>query len=300
MKILIYGAGVIGSLYAVYLSRAGYSISVLARGNRLETLKNKGLLYFDKSKNIRKSDVTVISNLEANDYFDYIFLTVREEHLKPALESLADNCSPTIVTMVNSIVPYSQWEQLCGAGRILPAFPGAGGGIINDVLDAALTPRFIQPTTFGEINGTVTYRIQKLERIFHKAGIPTQIIPDMHAWQICHLAMVVPIADAYYMTDKPECVYRNRKIMKQTAKSLHDGFVQLKHLGIDISPIKMNIFRFCPTVIIAAILPLVYHSQFGNRFMYQHAIKAKNEMKELHSQLYRLLKEEKGEQHDEI
>ena len=294
MKILVYGAGVIGSLYAVYLSRAGYSVSVLARGDRLETLKSKGLLYFDKSKNIKKSDVTVISDLGANDFFDYIFLTVREEHLKPALEALADNCSPTIVTMVNSIVPYPHWEQLCGVGRILPAFPGAGGRIINDVLDAALTPKLIQPTTFGEINGAVTNRIQELDKIFHKAGIPTQIVPDMHAWQICHLAMVVPIADAYYMTDKPEHVHRNRKIMKQTAKSLHDGFIHLKHAGIKISPVKMNIFRFCPTAIIAAVLPLIYRSQFGNRFMYQHAIKAKGEMKELHRHLYRLLKEEKG------
>ena len=38
--------------------------------------------------------------------------------------------------------------------RILPAFPGAGGSINNDgILDAALTPRMIQPTTFAEISG---------------------------------------------------------------------------------------------------------------------------------------------------
>lgn len=26
----------------------------------------------------------------------------------------------------------------------------------------------------------------------------------MHMWQLCHLAMVVPIADAYYEADCPE------------------------------------------------------------------------------------------------
>ena len=36
--------------------------------------------------------------------------------------------------------------------RILPAFPGASGSINNDgIIDAALTPRMIQPTTFAEI-----------------------------------------------------------------------------------------------------------------------------------------------------
>ena len=34
-KILIYGAGVIGSLYAVLFSGAGYDMSVYARGHRL-------------------------------------------------------------------------------------------------------------------------------------------------------------------------------------------------------------------------------------------------------------------------
>ena len=45
MRILIYGAGVIGSLYAALLAKAGYDISIYARGKRLEVLKNNGLLY---------------------------------------------------------------------------------------------------------------------------------------------------------------------------------------------------------------------------------------------------------------
>ena len=44
---LIYGTGVIGSLYAVLFSKAGYPVSVYARGRRLEALKTKGLLYSD-------------------------------------------------------------------------------------------------------------------------------------------------------------------------------------------------------------------------------------------------------------
>ena len=39
MRILIYGAGVIGSLYAVLFAEAGYDTSIYARGKRLELLK---------------------------------------------------------------------------------------------------------------------------------------------------------------------------------------------------------------------------------------------------------------------
>ena len=38
MRILIFGAGVIGSLYGARLAEAGYDVSIYARGRRLESL----------------------------------------------------------------------------------------------------------------------------------------------------------------------------------------------------------------------------------------------------------------------
>ena len=40
MRILIYGAGVIGSLYAALFAEAGYDTNIYARGKRLEALRN--------------------------------------------------------------------------------------------------------------------------------------------------------------------------------------------------------------------------------------------------------------------
>ena len=54
MRILIYGAGVIGSLYAVLFAETGYDTSIYARGKRLEFLKKNGLLY-KKNQNIRRA-----------------------------------------------------------------------------------------------------------------------------------------------------------------------------------------------------------------------------------------------------
>ena len=127
MRILIYGAGVIGSLYAALFAQAGFDTSIYARGKRLETLQTRGLLYAE-NRQVRKADVSVLSKLEDSDHYDFIFLTVRENQLLGALGELKTNQSPCIVTMVNSIDDYEKWESICGKGRILPAFPGAGGG----------------------------------------------------------------------------------------------------------------------------------------------------------------------------
>ena len=46
--------------------------------------------------------------------------------------------------------------------RILQAFPGTGGSINDDgILDAALAPRLIQPTTFAEISGNKSERTKQ-------------------------------------------------------------------------------------------------------------------------------------------
>ena len=290
MRILIFGAGVIGSLYGALLAEAGYDVSVYARGRRLESLIRNGLR-LKSGATIRKAPVKVLSSVEPDDCYDFIVLAVRENQLHAALKDLRQNSSPNIVTMVNSLENYDRWEAICGAGRIIPAFPGAGGGFDGDVLDAALTPRLIQPTTFGKTDG----REKELARIFHGAKIPYQIVLDMHAWQLCHLAMVVPIADAYYEAADPEHAGRDAVLMRKTARQIRDNLNEIAARNIRLSPRKMQAFRLLPVPLVGWSLGLVFRSSFGDRFMYRHSMKAPDEMRRLHEQFYSWL-EQKGKE----
>lgn len=209
-------------------------------------------------------------------------LAVRENQLHIALAELKANISPVIVTMVNSLETYDTWEKICGKGRILPAFPGAGGGFDGDILDAALTPRFIQPTTIGMSGG----REKELFDLFRSAMIPCQVVKDMHSWQICHLAMVVPIADAYYHSDDPEHAGNDRVLMNKTAKQIRRNLFNVKTKGIKLVPIKMKFLQILPCSIMGFILGIIFRSRFGEKFMYRHSIKAPDEMRRLHEQFY--------------
>lgn len=44
MKILVYGAGVQGSVFAALLHRAGQNVKILARGQRLADNREQGIL----------------------------------------------------------------------------------------------------------------------------------------------------------------------------------------------------------------------------------------------------------------
>ncbi len=51
MRILIYGAGVIGSIFAGKLAASGEDVTVLARGKRPEELRQNGIVLFMPSAN---------------------------------------------------------------------------------------------------------------------------------------------------------------------------------------------------------------------------------------------------------
>ena len=288
MKLLIYGADVIGSLYAAAFAEAGYNTTVYARGERLEVLQTLGLQY-EKSGKVGKANVTVIGTLENDDWYDFIFLTVKENQVHTALEELKHNISPNIVTMVNTLEPYGNWERICGTGRIIPAFPGAGGGYENGILKADFTPRIIQVTTFAEINGNKSKRLKKLAALFTASNIPHGIVKDMHCWQLCHLAMVVPIADAYYKAKNPEMVWKESNIMYDTVWQIKKNVTMLYHSDVKLSPPKMHLLRLLPVRILQHIFTLIFKSRFGYRFMYRHSMKAPDEMNRLHVQFYRYL-----------
>lgn len=137
LRILIYGTGVIGSIYAVLLSGAGHEVSVYARGSRLRELRSKGLL-FRENDSVKQARVTVLDRLAPTDRFDYVFVPVRYEQIETALGELAENASPNIVTMANNPKGYRAWESLVGQGRLIPAFAGAGGKIADGVLKTKL------------------------------------------------------------------------------------------------------------------------------------------------------------------
>ena len=63
MRILIYGAGVIGSLYATLFAEAGYDTNIYARGKRLEALRNNGLQY-KKNQELIKAEIGFLENYQ--------------------------------------------------------------------------------------------------------------------------------------------------------------------------------------------------------------------------------------------
>ncbi len=78
MKVLIYGVGVIGTLYAAKLRDGGHLVTVLARGKRLMDIRCHVLMLEDiVSGGLSTTQVDTTERLAPGDQYDVALITVR-------------------------------------------------------------------------------------------------------------------------------------------------------------------------------------------------------------------------------
>ncbi|ADY13876.1 ketopantoate reductase family protein [Sphaerochaeta globosa] len=293
MRILVIGAGAIGSLFAGKLLKAGNEVALLARGVRLGQLHSDGLkLRSANSALIETCPVQVIASLETDDIFDYILVVVQRTQIQALLPILRTNKSPTIVFMVNTASGYAPFIDAVGAQRVMIAFPSAGGEVVDAVVHYRLGTglvRVFQTTTIGELVPTQNDRIRVLKRVFFRAGIPTVTCTSMDAWQKTHVAIVCPIAQALYKhAGNPKSLAKHPDDVRLMIRAMQEGFIVLGALGYRIVPRKLWYLRL-PAVLVAPIFSLILLTNLAETAMAKHARRATKEMAVLQQELLQLV-----------
>ena len=86
MKVVVYGAGVIGTLYGGKLADAGHKVTVVARGQRLADIRQHGLVLEDIVRRHQwTAQVETTDRLSPHDEHDLALITVRRDQLASAL-----------------------------------------------------------------------------------------------------------------------------------------------------------------------------------------------------------------------
>lgn len=282
MRILIYGAGVIGSLFAAKLSASGQDVTLLARGKRLEELRQNGIVL--SSPGDRKEEiipVKCIDHLAPDDVYDFVLVALQRTQVDSVLPFLSQNRSHNIVFIVNTAAGYEQWAQAIGSGRLMLGFPSAGGERVNGKVVYFLGKGFMrafQTTTFSEYNGSRSKQVRTIIRAFRKAGIPSVFCSDMDAWQKTHVAMVTSIANALYKFDcdnfRLAKSYPDIRLMIQGIK---EGIAVLKKLKIRPRPAKLGYFSL-PTFITASVFQWIMGTKLAEITMAKHCVSARLEL----------------------
>jgi 2-dehydropantoate 2-reductase len=282
MRFLVYGAGVIGSIFAAKLALAGFDVTVLARGRRYEEIAENGIVLKEVySKKTLTAKVSLIDRLGPDDIYDYILVAMQKAQASEVLNNLAQNGSPNIVFIVNNPSGFEEWVNAVGAKRLMIGFPSAGGerkdGTVHCFIGRGLT-RIFQTTTFGEYCSKRTERLSSLISAFNKAGIPSVINGNMDAWLKTHAAVVTSIANALYKHGSDNfSLARDTGTIRLMVRGIKEGFKVIEALGYNITPLKLCYFKL-PGFIIAGIFQIVMNTRIAEFAMAKHTITARSEM----------------------
>lgn len=104
MKLLIYGAGVLGGNLASNLYQAKQNVTLLARDKWAEAIQTNGLVVRNKLRmKTTVSQIPVITELKPEDVYDVIFVVLRYTQLESVVDILRANATKNIVFVGNNV-----------------------------------------------------------------------------------------------------------------------------------------------------------------------------------------------------
>lgn len=232
MRILVYGAGVLGCNLARDFYHSKQDVTLLARGKWAEEIKNNGLriknqLFLHTSV----CHIPVITELKPDDIYDVIFIAIRYTQIDTVIDILRKNQSKNIVFVGNN-TSASYTSSLLKDKNVMFAFlVSAGHRESNRVVSVDL-----KKITIGQLVNAKSNE-KFINEIFANTKYKVKYEPNMGDYLLCHAAFVVPVAFACYKTDgnlkklKRNTVYLNKMIDANI-----EGYRAIKKAGHEILP----------------------------------------------------------------
>ncbi|MBN1802405.1 MAG: ketopantoate reductase family protein [Candidatus Lokiarchaeota archaeon] len=294
MKILVYGAGVIGSIFSYKLKNAGHDVSLLARGERFQYLKENGLnLRDDIAHEKYHIQIDVVEALDLKDNYDLILVIMQRQQVSQVLPVLQKISKvPTIVFIGNNAVGANEYLQQIDNEKILLGFGGPGGYREDGVVVGAYLDKAI--LYVGEINGSRSERLEVIKKEFTRAGIEVDLVKNIDMWLKTHISIISPLAMGSYAAFKRQIKFwQDKQLINLVIDSMRENIKALKELNIEILPKKFKNLIRMPRFFIRKILIKLLDSEFGRIALSSHAVAAKGEMEQLTDDLFDFIKNSK-------
>ena len=292
MKILVFGAGVLGCNLARNLFRAKKDVTLLARGKWAEEIQANGLRIKDKfSPSVSVSRIPVVTELKPDDAYDVIFVVLRCSQLDTVWETLHANISKNIVFVGNNVRAKALAASL-PAKNVLFAFSLSAGHRERDRV-ASID---LKKITIGPLAGAPSQE-RLVNRIFDGTKYKVVYEPDMEDYLLCHAAFVMPAAFACYKTDgnlkklKGNTAYLNRMIDANI-----EGYRAIRNAGHEILPKADREFEgaaYRKTCL--RFFKLMCATSLGKICASDHAMNAVDEMSALNRDMKRFFEENGAE-----
>lgn len=232
MRILVYGAGVLGCNLARDFYHSKQDVTLLARGKWAEEIKNNGLriknqLFLHTSV----FHISVITELKSDDIYDVIFVTIRYTQIDTVVDILRENQSKNIVFVGNNTNANYTSSLLKNKNVMFAFLVSVGHRESNRVVSVDL-----KKITIGQLVNAQSNE-KFINEIFANTKYKVKYEPNMGDYLLCHAAFVVPVAFACYKTDgNLKKIKRNTAYLNKMIDANIEGYRAIKKAGHEILP----------------------------------------------------------------
>lgn len=293
-KILIYGVGPFGSLFAERLIKAGHHVFLVDQGQRQQDLKDYGIVIENAVTGEQTiTQAPVVEQLDPEDVYDLVIISMRKNWIADVLPILSANKKvPTFLFMMNNAAGQSELVSALGKERVMIGFP-LPGGFLDERIVRMLPVDEKRPMTLpiGETDGRVTARTKEVANVLGTMrGYRIDIRTDMDAWLKTHVALLVPsLVPAIYACNlDAEWFAKTRDARVLGIRALREALSALESVGVSISPPNLKAIKYIPEPLFVFML-----GKFSKSLTFQNALgdlKTKpDEIKHLAAEFFNLI-----------
>jgi 2-dehydropantoate 2-reductase len=193
MKIVILGAGALGTVLGAHLARAGEDVTLIARGQRAAYLQEHGatitgLVDFTVP-------VHVITDPQQVQNADVLMVTVKTYDMEAALGSVKHLDVGSVLSIQNGVLKNEQLAQTFGWGKVLGAIAFVGAEVLQT---GTVRSTANQGFYLGELPEGTSARVQLLGDTLERVGIVAHVTPSIQVFEwskyvgwVCSMATAV-------------------------------------------------------------------------------------------------------------
>ena len=238
MKILVYGAGVIGGQLTHALSACGNDMTVIARGAWADILRTEGLRIRHYIQRKDTADHPRVLEAPGEEPYDIVFAVMQYRQMEKILPDLARVNSPIVVLTGNNLSALEMetyiLENSPTPKTVLFGFGSTAGTRENGKLTTVHTGD--GRLTIGKAQEEVPETVKTvLQQAFSGSRLSVVYCDNMDAWFKYHAAFILPVVYLCYKTgcDLKKSTRAERKLLLD---AVGDAYHLLMALGYPVRP----------------------------------------------------------------
>ena len=234
MKVVVLGAGAIGSIVAGHLARAGEDVTLVARGDRAAYLRENGITVTGVAE--FNSPCSITTDPQELSQADVLIVAVKTHDMEAAIASVAHVRFSSALSVQNGVQANEQLAQVFGKANTVGSMAFFSGEMSsNGHVRFTLNGGF----SVGELPEGSSDRVRDLAAMLQGSGIKSEAVANIltHQWSkfvawaaLTPVAVLTRLASYRFLSDDG-CALICARVMRQVATIDENERLPLENSG---------------------------------------------------------------------